>query len=64
MGRLTKEHKRALFIAEFLRRLREAAPGERVYMRVGDMFKDADVIELSEWQAARRLDGRGTDHGE
>ena len=64
MGRLTKEHERALFIAEFLRRLREAAPGERVYMRVGDMFKDADVIELSEWQAARRLDGRGTDRGE
>lgn len=23
-------------------------------MRVGDMFKDADVIDLSEWQAARR----------
>jgi hypothetical protein len=33
-------------------------------MRVGDVFKDADVIELGEWQAARRLDGRGTDHGE
>jgi hypothetical protein len=53
-----------LFIAEFLRRLREAAPGERVYMRVGDRFKDADVIDLNEWQAARRLDGCGTDHGE
>ncbi len=64
MGRLTKEHERALFIAEFLHRLREAAPGERVYMRVGDVFKDADVIDLYEWQAARRLDGRGTDHGE
>ena len=35
MGRLTKEHERALFIAEFLRRLREAASGERVYKRVG-----------------------------
>ena len=45
-------------------RLHEAAPGERVYMRAGDMFKDADVIELSEWQAAQRKDGRGTDHGE
>jgi putative hemolysin len=64
MGRLTKEHERALFIAEFLRRLRDVAPGQRVYMRVGDMFKDADVIDLSEWQAARRKDGRGTDHGE
>ena len=62
MGRLTKERERALFIAEFLRRLREAAHGERVYMRVGDMFKNADVIALSEWQAARRKDGRGTDH--
>jgi hypothetical protein len=62
MGRLTKERERALFIAEFLRRLRDAAPGERVYMRVGDMFEDADVIALSEWQAARRKDGRGTDH--
>ena len=64
MGRLTTEQERTLFIAEFLRRLREAAPGERVYMRAGDMFKDADVIELSEWQAAQRKDGRGTDHGE
>jgi hypothetical protein len=44
--------------------LREAAPGERVYMRVGDMFKDADVIDLNEWQVAQRKDGGGTDHGE
>jgi hypothetical protein len=69
MGRLTKQQERALFIAEFVRRLRAAAPGERVYMRVGDVFKDADVIERSEWQAARREEarrkgGRGTDHGE
>jgi hypothetical protein len=64
MGRLTKQQERALFIAEFVRRLRAAAPGERVYMRVGDVFKDADVIDLSEWQAARRKDGRGTGHGE
>lgn len=48
MGRLSKEHERAVFIAEFLRRLREAAPGARVYMRAGDVFKDADVIELRE----------------
>ncbi len=64
MGRLSKEHERAVFIAEFLRRLREAAPGERVYMRAGDVFTDADVIDLSEWQDARRKDGRGTDRGE
>jgi hypothetical protein len=64
MGRLTKERERALFIAEFLRQLREAAHGERVYMRVGDMFKGADVIDLSEWQAARRKDGRDNDYGE
>ena len=64
MGRLTKTQERALFIAEFLRRLRDAAPGKRVYMRVGDVFTDADVIDLNEWQAARRKDGRGTDHGE
>jgi hypothetical protein len=47
MGRLTKEHKRALFIAKFLPRLRDVAPGQRVYMRVGDIFKDADVIDLT-----------------
>lgn len=55
---------RTLFIAEFLRRLREAAPGERVYMSVGAMFNDADVIDLNEWQAPWRKDGRRTDHGQ
>jgi hypothetical protein len=68
MGRLTKQQERALFIAEFARRLRAAAPGERVYMRVGDVFKDADVIDLKAWQAARRKQarrksGRRTDPG-
>ena len=68
MGRLTKQQERALFIAEFVRRLCAAAPGERIYMLVGDVFKDADVIKLSEWQAtrrkqARRKSGRGTDPG-
>lgn len=47
MGRFTKEHERALFIAEFLRRLREAAHGERIYMRVGDMFRDAMSATLT-----------------
>lgn len=69
MCRLTKQQERALFIAEFARRLRAAAPGERVYMRVGDVFKDADVIDLNKWQAARRKearrkDRRDTDPGE
>ncbi len=69
MARLTKQQERALFIAEFARRLRAAAPGERVYMRVGDVLRDADVIDLEAWQAARRKaarrkDRRGTDHGE
>ena len=41
------------FIAEFLRRLREAPPGTRVYMRVGDVFKDADVVSIDELRAAR-----------
>ena len=27
----------------------EARPGERVYMRVGDVFKDADIYSLDEW---------------
>jgi len=35
---------RALFVAEFLRRLRVAAPG----LRVGDVFTDAEVIDLNE----------------
>jgi hypothetical protein len=48
-----QERKR--FIAEFARRLREAPPGERVHMRVGDVFKDADIYSLDEW---RRLAGR------
>ena len=38
---LTKKQQRELFIDEFLRRLREASPGTRVYMRVGDVFRDA-----------------------
>jgi hypothetical protein len=28
--------------------LKAAAPGERVYMPVGDLFMDADVISLDE----------------
>jgi hypothetical protein len=53
MGYLTKKQERELFIAEFLRRLREAPPGARVYMRVGDVFRDADVVSIDELRAAR-----------
>ena len=50
---MTKKHERERFIEEFLRRLREAPPGTRVYMRVGDVFKDADVVGIDELRAAR-----------
>jgi len=53
MAYLTKKQERELFIEEFLRRLREAPPGTRVYMRVGDVFKDADVVGIDELRAAR-----------
>jgi hypothetical protein len=54
MAYLTKKQQRELFIAEFLQRLREAPPGTRVYMRVGDVFKDADVVGIDELRAARK----------
>ena len=50
----TKKQLQQRFIAEFLRRLREAPPGERVYMRVGDLFMDATVHNLDERRGARR----------
>lgn len=53
MAYLTKKQLRELFIDEFLRRLREAPPGTRVYMRVGDVFRDADVVSIDELRAAR-----------
>ncbi len=53
MAYLTKKQQRELFIDEFLRRLREAPPGTRVYMRVGDVFRDADVVDIDELRAAR-----------
>jgi len=60
---LTKMQERKRFIAEFARRLREARPGERVYMRVGDVFKDADIYSLDEWRAARWAAVFGDDDG-
>ena len=53
MAYLTKKQQRELFIDEFLRRLREAPPGTRFYMRVGDVFRDADVVSIDELRAAR-----------
>ena len=53
MAYLTKKQQRELFIDEFWRRLREAPPGTRVYMRVGDVFRDADVVSIDELRAAR-----------
>ena len=49
----TKKQLQERFIEDFLRRLREAPPGTRVYMKCDDMFKDADVHSLHEWRAAR-----------
>ena len=54
MSELTKKQLQERFLAEFLRRTREAPPGTRVYMPVGDLFKDADVHILDDWRAARR----------
>jgi hypothetical protein len=50
----TKKQERERFLAEFLRRLREAPPGTRVYMAVGDVFKDADVHSIDDLRAARQ----------
>jgi hypothetical protein len=63
MAYLTKKQERERFIAEFVRRLREVPPGIRVYMRVGDVFKDADVVSIDELRAAREaaVDDTGED---
>ena len=53
MADLTKKQLQERFIDEFLRRLREAPKRERVYMRVGDLFKPADVVSIDELRAAR-----------
>lgn len=63
MTYLTKMQERKRFIAEFVRRLREAPPGQRVYMRVGDVFKDADIHNLDEWRVARWSAVFGDDEG-
>ena len=54
MTRLTKKQRQQLFLEEFLRRAREAPPGGRVYMAVGDLFEAAQVHDLGEERNARR----------
>jgi hypothetical protein len=54
MTNLTKKQRQQLFLEEFLRRTREAPPGERVYVAVGDLFEAAEVHDLNEVRIARR----------
>ena len=54
MTYLTKMQERELFIAEFLRRLREAPPGTRVSYGCGDVFRDADVVGIDELRTTRK----------
>jgi hypothetical protein len=54
VARLTKKQRQQLFLEEFLRRTREASPGERVYMAVGDLFEAAEVHDLNEVRTTRR----------
>jgi hypothetical protein len=54
MAHLTKKQRQERFWKEFLRRLREAPPGQRVYMAVGDLFDAAEVYDLNEVRTARR----------
>lgn len=61
MTRLTKKQRQEQFVQAFLRRIREAAPGERVYMAVGDLFEAAEVHDLEEERAARRAAEAGGD---
>ena len=54
MTRETKKQQQQRFVEQFLRRFREAPAGERVYMRVGDLFNPAEVHSIDELRAARR----------
>jgi hypothetical protein len=57
MTHLTKKQKQRQeqFLEAFLRRTREAPPGERVYWAVGDLFEAAEVHDLKEEKAARHI---------
>jgi hypothetical protein len=61
MTRLTKKQRQQLFLEEFLRLTREAPPGERVYLAVGDLFAAAEMHDLNEVRIARRAADRGAD---
>jgi hypothetical protein len=54
MARLTKKQRQEQFLEAFLRRVREAPPGERAYWAVGDLFERAEVRDLGEARNARR----------
>jgi hypothetical protein len=62
MTRLTKEQRQQLLLEEFLRQAREALPGERVYLAVGDLFDAAEVHDLNKARTARRAADRGIDN--
>jgi hypothetical protein len=53
MTHLTKKQRQERLLEAFLRRIRGAPPGERVYMAVGDLFEAAEVHDLNEVRAAR-----------
>jgi UDP-2,3-diacylglucosamine pyrophosphatase LpxH len=62
MTHLTKKQRQEQFLEAFLRRIREAPPGERVYMAVGDLFEAAEVHDLNEVRTARHAtEDRGGD---
>ena len=65
MAHLSKKQRQERLMEEFLRRIREAPPGERVYMAVGDLFEAAEVHDLNEMRTARRaaVDPGGGDRG-
>jgi len=54
MARLTKKERQERLLEEFLRRIRRAPPGERVFMAVGDLFEAAEVHDLNEVRLVRR----------
>ena len=60
---LTKKLERERFLAEFLRRLRQAPLGTRIYMRVAYVFRNADV-HIDELRAARQAAVVHEDDGE
>jgi hypothetical protein len=64
MANLTKKELRDRFLTEFLRRLREAPPGTRVYMAAGDLFKDAEARSPDERRRARRANKNDGERGE